>query len=27
MAFVLFAIILTLTFVNNKIQGSRVFYG
>ena len=27
MAFVLFAIILTLTFVNNKVQGSRVFYG
>jgi multiple sugar transport system permease protein len=27
MAFILFAIILTLTFVNNKIQGSRVFYG
>ncbi|MBT3321652.1 MAG: sugar ABC transporter permease [Anaerolineae bacterium] len=27
MAFILFAIILGLTFVNNKIQGSRVFYG
>ena len=27
MAFILFAIILALTFVNNKIQGSRVFYG
>jgi multiple sugar transport system permease protein len=27
MAFVLFAIILALTYVNNKIQGSRVFYG
>jgi len=27
MAFVLFAIILTLTYINNKIQGSRVFYG
>lgn len=27
MAFVLFAIILSLTYVNNKIQGSRVFYG
>ncbi len=27
MAFVLFAIILALTFINNKIQGSRVFYG
>jgi len=27
MAFVLFAIILILTFVNNRIQGSRVFYG
>jgi len=27
MAFILFAIILTLTFANNKIQGSRVFYG
>jgi multiple sugar transport system permease protein len=27
MAFVLFAIILCLTFINNKIQGSRVFYG
>jgi ABC-type sugar transport system permease subunit len=27
MAFILFAIILVLTFVNNKIQGSRVFYG
>ncbi|MBC8503469.1 MAG: sugar ABC transporter permease [Anaerolineales bacterium] len=27
MAFVLFAVILSLTFVNNKIQGSRVFYG
>jgi multiple sugar transport system permease protein len=27
MAFVLFAIILVLTFLNNRIQGSRVFYG
>jgi len=27
MAFVLFAIILCLTLINNKIQGSRVFYG
>lgn len=27
MAFVLFAIILTLTLINNRIQGSRVFYG
>lgn len=27
MAFILFAIILTLTYINNKIQGSRVFYG
>ncbi|MEW6716565.1 MAG: ABC transporter permease subunit [Chloroflexota bacterium] len=27
MAFVLFAIILVLTYANNKIQGSRVFYG
>jgi len=27
MALVLFAIIFGLTFVNNKIQGSRVFYG
>lgn len=27
MAFVLFAIILSLTYINNKIQGSRVFYG
>jgi len=27
MAFVLFAIILALTFVNNKVQGTRVFYG
>ncbi|HRX04957.1 MAG TPA: sugar ABC transporter permease, partial [Anaerolineae bacterium] len=27
MAFILFAIILALTFVNNKVQGSRVFYG
>jgi multiple sugar transport system permease protein len=27
MAFVLFAIILALTYANNKIQGSRVFYG
>ncbi len=26
MAFVLFAIILTLTYINNKVQGSRVFY-
>lgn len=27
LAFILFAIILGLTFVNNRIQGSRVFYG
>lgn len=27
LAFVLFAIILGLTFVNNRIQGARVFYG
>jgi len=27
MAFILFAIILALTYFNNKIQGSRVFYG
>jgi multiple sugar transport system permease protein len=27
MAFVLFAIILSLTLINNRIQGSRVFYG
>ena len=27
MAFVLFAVILSLTYINNKIQGSRVFYG
>ena len=27
LAFVLFAIILSLTYINNKIQGSRVFYG
>lgn len=27
MAFILFAIILALTLVNNKIQGARVFYG
>lgn len=27
MAFVLFAIILALTYVNNRIQGERVFYG
>ena len=27
MAFVLFAIILSLTFINNRIQGRRVFYG
>jgi len=27
MAFVLFAIILAITYVNNKVQGSRVFYG
>jgi ABC-type sugar transport system permease subunit len=27
MAFILFAIILVLTYVNNKTQGSRVFYG
>ncbi len=26
MAFVLFAIILSLTYINNKVQGSRVFY-
>lgn len=26
MAFVLFAVILALTYVNNKVQGSRVFY-
>jgi multiple sugar transport system permease protein len=27
LAFVLFAIILALTYLNNRIQGSRVFYG
>lgn len=27
MAFILFAIILVLTYINNKTQGSRVFYG
>jgi multiple sugar transport system permease protein len=27
MAFVLFAVILALTYINNKVQGSRVFYG
>lgn len=27
LAFVLFAIILFLTFINNRIQGTRVFYG
>jgi multiple sugar transport system permease protein len=27
MAFILFGIILVLTYVNNKVQGSRVFYG
>jgi multiple sugar transport system permease protein len=27
LAFVLFAIILTLTLINNRIQGTRVFYG
>jgi multiple sugar transport system permease protein len=27
MAFVLFAIILSLTYINNRVQGSRVFYG
>lgn len=27
MAFVLFGIILTLTLINNKVQGSKVFYG
>ena len=27
LAFVLFAIILSLTLINNRIQGSRVFYG
>ena len=27
MAFILFAIILGLTYLNNKVQGSRVFYG
>lgn len=27
LAFVLFAIILTLTLINNRVQGSRVFYG
>ncbi|RME48178.1 MAG: sugar ABC transporter permease, partial [Caldilineae bacterium] len=27
MAFVLFGVVLVLTVINNKIQGSRVFYG
>jgi multiple sugar transport system permease protein len=27
LAFVLFGIILALTYINNRIQGSRVFYG
>lgn len=27
MAFILFAIILALSFINNRVQGSRVFYG
>lgn len=27
MAFILFAIIISLTLINNRIQGSRVFYG
>jgi multiple sugar transport system permease protein len=27
MAFILFAIILILSFINNRVQGSRVFYG
>jgi multiple sugar transport system permease protein len=27
MAFILFGIILALTYMNNKVQGSRVFYG
>jgi ABC-type sugar transport system permease subunit len=27
LAFVLFAIILSLTYLNNRTQGSRVFYG
>jgi len=27
LAFILFAIILSLTIINNRIQGSRVFYG
>ncbi len=27
LAFVLFAVILTLTLINNRVQGSRVFYG
>ena len=27
LAFMLFAIILSLTFINNRIQGTRVFYG
>lgn len=27
LAFILFAIILALTFINNRIQGTRVFYG
>ncbi|HUF39156.1 MAG TPA: ABC transporter permease subunit [Anaerolineales bacterium] len=27
LSFVLFAIILSLTYINNKVQGSRVFYG
>ncbi|MDW7755805.1 MAG: ABC transporter permease subunit [Brevefilum sp.] len=27
MAFILFAIIISLSFINNRVQGSRVFYG
>ena len=27
MAFILFLIILTLTLINNRVQGTRVFYG
>jgi multiple sugar transport system permease protein len=27
LAFILFAVILSLTYINNKVQGSRVFYG
>jgi len=27
LAFVLFAVILSLTYINNRVQGSRVFYG